>query len=369
MRFIFTTIATLIILTSVLAQSEFDPKVVILLPKSRGIEIGIEDRIESFEKHIIAAQKQYLNENRDSLLLGLEETPSIPANFKAHYTNQIDFAKELNFINSIAWSYCSSFQSFLGFNFETGLVVVENEGSVDEIESMREFAKTFQADYLLNIDTLFVSKYKKGLVIKPVFTLYDRSEDELFKIDSYEYDELNRQSFKVGKKTLNIYFQDISARSEVFNLIVNKGNKDVRAATSVKINILDSLFTVGKNNRWLKTTFSDIDVPQEHYTSGLVNPDSSRVMGFFITEVSNFQDLAGPGFKLNIVYGKTNSKKEKWSYEFVHENMYIQSEFDKEKTIRNWFLKLEDMYFMENSEIPNDKFWTDEEFLSPFAFL
>lgn len=349
---------------SVIAQSNFDPKVIVLLPKSVEIEKGLEKKIKFYEKYGVAFQKNYLLEKRDSLLSVIMENDSIPPNYKEHFKNQIDFASELNFVNNIVWNYTESFHTMLDLDFESSLVVVEKQKSFRDFDLMHEYAKANSADYLINIDSLIVSKYKRDILIKPVFTVYYQNENRLISIDPLDYDQFNRSYIKVDKKKLNIYFDDIDARTKILRIIKDNGNSQKRDLTSRKTEILDSLYIAGQENNWLKQIIQKSDIKSEFYSTGIMNSDSSKIIVFFITEgkmpIGENSELR---HKVSILYGKKDNSNE-WSFEYLQSGMYIKKELSREQEIKSRFMKLENIFFFEEEkDLLNEKFWTEELFV------
>lgn len=356
---------------SVIAQSNFDPKVIVLLPKTVEIENGLEKRIEFYEKYGVTFQKNYLSEKRDSLLSVIMENDSIPQNYKEHYKSRIDFANELNFANNIVWNYTESFHTMLDHDFDSSLVVVEKQESYTDIDLMQDYAKANNADYLINIDSLIVAKYKRDILVTPVFTIYYSYENRTIKIDPWMYNKFNKSYIMVDKKTLNIYFDDIDARSKILTIIKENGNSSKREELRIqkniyekRKNILDSLFQTGKSINRLEGFNKDsiLNTPISDLYTIVNSTKKDRYLAFFVFRKNwDYKGFRGVNDEITVIYCK--KEETNWVAEYQQLGVTKINELTHEENVKESFLKLIEMgFFKKNSIELNDAFWDNELF-------
>ncbi|MGQ1908808.1 hypothetical protein ACT3CE_03365 [Marinifilum sp. RC60d5] len=356
---------------SVSGQSKFDPKVIVLLPQSVVIEKGLEEKIDFYEKYGVAYQKNYLIEKRDSLISVIMENDSISPNYKEHYKNQIDFANELNFVNNILWSYTGSFHTILDLDFDNSLVVVGKQKSLTDFELMQEYSKNNDADYLINVDSLIVTKYKRDILVRPVFTIYYSYENKTIKIDPWKYDQLNKSYLTVGKKTLNIYFDDIDARTKILNIIKGNGNARKREELKIQKNIekqrkqiLDSLFQNGKSVKKLEGFDKDsiLNTSISNLYTTIYSADKDKYLSFFVFKKKwNYDGFGGVNDAISVIYCK--KEESNWEAEYQQYCVIKLKKLTQEEHIKTSFMNLIDMdFFKENSIELNKEFWSKELF-------
>ena len=356
---------------SVIAQRNFDPKVIVLLPKFVEIEEGLEKKIQFYEKYGVTNQKNYLIEKSDSLFSVIVENDSIPPNYKEHYKNQIDFAGELNFVNNIVWNYAESFHAFLNLDFENSLVVVHKQESYTDFDSMQVFAKANNADYLINIDSLVVTKYKRDILVTPVFTIYYSYENRAIKIDPWKYDQFNKSYLTVDKKTLKLFFDDIDARTKILRIIKENGNLSKREELKIQKNIqkkrkqiLDSLFQTGKSIKKLEGFSIDsiLNTSISNLYTTIYSAEKDKYLAFFVFKKKwNYEGYSGDNDEINVIYCKKEG--ENWVAEYQLYGSIRINELSQEENVKEVFLKLINMeFFKENSIEMNDSFWDGELF-------
>lgn len=371
MRKIFLIFNLVLLTVSLIAQNDFDPKVIVLLPKTIEIGKGLEKKIEFYEKYGVSFQKKFIGENRDSLLNVVIKNDSIPFNQKEHLKNQIDFAQELNFTNNIVWNYTESFQTILDLDFENSLVLVDTIKSLSDLELMKDFSQANKADYLINIDSLIVSKYKRDILVKPIFTVYYYKENRTIKIDPFGYDQYNKSYITVGKKTLNIYFDDIYARTDILRFIKENGDstkreelKNQKELAQKRINILDSLFQNGKTIEILRAIDKDtiLNTPISNLYTTINSVNKDRCIVFFATKKEwEYEGFGGVNDEISIIYCKKENSK--WESEYQQSGVIKINKLTQEENIKESFMRLIDMgFFKENSVELSNEFWSKELF-------
>ena len=281
-------IIVVVLAVSVHCQNNFDPKIIVLLPKSVKIDRGLEKQIKFYEKYRVEINKKYLVEKKDSLLDVISTNDSIPDNLKEHFKNQIDFAKFLNFKNQIAQNYAGSFLSFLASDFENPLVVVDTIVSFDNIDSMKYYSKINAADYLINILEFKVSKYEKNdLHIKPQFSVYDYSADKIQNIERDFSSNLNHSYITVEDTTLNLFFDDIDELTFITNFIKKRGLSEERDIDNKQINTLLYLINSGKNNKKIEQIFEKAayEFPTEKLYTTIESSSGNDFLAIFVNVV------------------------------------------------------------------------------------
>jgi len=371
MRVIIIILSFLFLSTPLIGQNNFDPKVVVLLPRVVEIEKGLEKKIEFYEEYGVDYQKEYLIEKKDSLLQVVLRNDSIPNSYKEHFINQIDFAPKLNFVNSLVWNYTESFQGILSLDFEKPLVIAGANSSFSDIELMNEFSQKNNADYLINIDSLIVSKYKRDILVKPVFTIYYQNENRVIRIDPYEYDQFNKAYITVDKKTLNIFFDDLDARSKILRIIKENGDSNKREELKTqkiieekRINILDSLFNKGKSIDELEGFNKDsiLNTPISSLYTIIYSTNKDKCLAFFVIKKKwDYEGFGGVNDEINVIYCKKEGTS--WVAEYQQLGSIKINELSQEENVKESFLKLIDMeFFEENSTKLNNDFWNNELF-------
>ncbi len=371
MRNITVLLGLIFLTTHIFGQSNFDPRIIILLPKSVEIEKGLGKQIRFYEKYGILYNKNYIIEKKDSLLNEIINSDSIPISHKEHLKNQIEFAEYLNFENSFAWKYSESFQRFLGYELENVLVTIDTSISLGKHETMMEFSQKKNADYLINIDSLIISKYNKDILVKPIFTIYYQKENRIIEIDPFEYEQYNKSSIKVDNKTLKIYSDDIDAFTKILRIIEKNGDSANReklykqkTLESKRIHVLDSLFIVGKTCDPFVNFDKDtiLSTPLSNIYTTVCSKNNERCLVFFVVKYHlKIGDIEGVHDKIDIIYCKSEGVN--WEAEYQVEGTIKISSLTQEELMRRTFRSLIDMgFFIENSIETNDEFWIKELF-------
>ena len=371
MRTLIIIFSFFLVSVSAIGQNNFDPKVIVLLPRTVEIENGLEKEIEFYEKYGISYQKNYLIEKRDSLLSAVRKNDSISLNQKEHQKNQIDFASELNFINNIVWNYTESFQNILNLDFKSPLVIVDTKKSFSDLLLMQEYSLTNNADYIVNIDSLIITKHKKDILVKPIFTIYYQKENRIIEIDPFGYDQYNKSYLTVNKKTLNIYFDDIDERTEILRIIEKNGDstrreelKQQKILEEKRINILDSLFQFGKANDKLIGFNRDtiLNTPLSGLYTTIHSTSKNRCLAFFgIKKKWDYEGFGGVNDEIIVIYCK--KVEDYWRAEYQQHGVIKINKLTQEENVKAAFMNLIEMdFFKENSIELNNEFWSKELF-------
>ena len=236
---------------------------------------------------------------------------------------------------------------------------------------MQKYSLTNNADYLVNIDSLIITNYKNDILVKPIFKIYYQKENCIIKIDPFGYKKYNKSYLKVGEKTLNIYFDDIYARTDLLKIIEKNGDstkreelKNQKILEQKRINILDSLFQYGKKNKILmnfnKDTILNTPISSLYTTINSTNKD--RCLAFFVVKKKwVYEDIGGENDEINIIFCKKVDSK--WEFEYKQYGVIKINKLTQEENVKESFMHLIDMkFFKDNSSELNDEFWSKELF-------
>lgn len=372
MRGIILLFTCVFVSITVIAQKTFDPKVIVLLPRTVEIENGLEDRISFYEKYGVSLNKNFLLEKRDSLLSSIMGNDSIPLNHKEHLKNQLDFANELNFINNITLGYAKSFHAFLDLDFENSLVIADSKKSFRDLELMQEYLLKNNGDYLVNIDSLFIRKHKNDLLVKPIFSIFYLKENNISNIKSFgQQQQYNKSYITVDNKTLNVFYDDLDAQSKIVRFI--KGNGDSIKRDSLhrrkrikekRSYILDSLFQEGKAIEKLLGFNEDkiLDTPYSSLYTTIYSDNKKQCLAFFVIKKKwNYDGFGGVNDAISVIYCK--KEESNWEAEYQQYCVIKLKKLTQEENVKASFMNLIDMdFFKENSIELNNEFWSKELF-------
>lgn len=364
---------------SIFCQESYDPKVVILSPRIIIKEPDISKDISFFDDYMISYQKKLYIEKKDSLIDSFWENDTLKANKKVHLKNIIEFAPYWNFNTHIVQRYVNSLQSILSTTFANNLVIAESEKSISGRNLIKEYAEKNSIDYVVSIDTLFVSKDRKGLYVKPILSMYDKKANQHIDLHSNLKRQFNIQYVTIKKKhliytkktTKYLFYDDIESYSKLVNYIQDNGDftkrkeiNDSKELEQKRLNKLDSLFKVSKkfDIDFLQNKDSILKTPTSAITTIISSKNKDRAIAYFARkEELNYKELSGIHDVISIIY--CNKQNQKIEHKYLIFRSMSFKEISMEEKVKEEFMKLVDMnFFKENSCELNDEFWEKELF-------
>ncbi len=371
MKRIYIIVIVLIVVFQGFTQSKFDPRIIVLSPSKVIKGKRTSKQVSFYEKYNVAVMKNYLLENKDSLLLVISNDDSIPLNHKEHLLNQINFASHLNFENKISQSIASSFQTFLHDKFDIPLVTVDRHISSISKESLKKYANNRGADYIISIDSLTVEKFRKDIIVTPMYSVYYQLEDTLVSIKLFDENSFNKTTLKSDNKSLTVFFRDVETRTEIVKLITNYG--DLKSRENIyeqkllkieRLKVLDSLFVECKDNKLPNTIIEDSILKTKALALHTVmySKDHNKLLAFFITEEAwEFQGRRDTNDMVTVIYGK--KVNDSWEFEYVLYGTIKLDNRNKDLHVKESFIGLASMQFFKEGKLElNKEFWERELF-------
>lgn len=368
---------------SIFCQNSFDPKVVVFSPRIIITEAGINKEIDFFDHYMISNRRNHYIEKKDSLIDALLKKDSIKANEKEHLKNIIEFAPHWSFNTNLVHRYVESMQSILNITFDNHLVIANSDKSILDSAALKEYTVKNGIDYIVNIDTIFISRDRKGILIRPVLSLYDKKLNQHIDFQSTSTQRFNSQYITIKKKhllftqktTKYLFYGDIESYSDLFKYIQNNGDStkrkeinDSQELEQNRLKILDGLFQTGKNigSDFLQKKDSILSTPTSTIYTALSSKDKNKYIAFFVRKQEyKFQYMSGIQDAVSIIYCKKENQN--WEYRYLVKWIMSFKEISQEEKVRNEFMKLIDMnFFKENSFELNDEFWEKEQFLKHY---
>lgn len=371
MKTILFTLGLLCISMTNLCQNSFDPKVVVLSPRVIISESGLDKNVDFFEQYLISYEKNFYVEKRDSLIGVLLKNDTIKTNEREHLKNIIEFAPYWNFNTEIVHKYVQSMQSVLSLTFDNHLVIADSCKSISESSVLKEYAEKKAIDYIVNIDTIFLSKCKNGIMIKPALSVYYKKEDQYLDLHTNFNQRPNVFYVKVKKKKKYIFYDDMTPFSNLMNFIRVNGDstKRIEIASSKELetkrsNILDSLFQTGKrySSEFLQKKDTILQTPTSSICTVLRSKDGDKIIAYFVGKQEyKFEHMSGVQDAVSIIFCKKVNQN--WEYQYVSIIMSFKEITQEEKVLIEFMKLIKLNFFKENSYELNDKFWDEELFL------
>lgn len=367
---------------SIFCQETFDPKVVVFSPRIVITETGISKDISFFDHYMISPQKNHLINKKDSLIDVVLKNDTLKTNEKAHLKNIIEYAPYWDFNTNMVNKYVNSLQSILNITYKNDLVIAASEKSISDVDIKRAYAEKNSFDYIISIDTLFISKARKGLYIKPILSLYDKKGKQNIDLHSTYKDRFNveyitikkKQLFHTKKTTKYLFYDDIESFSTLVNYIKYNGDSLKRNETNnlkdleeKRINKLDSLFETGKkfDKDLLQNKDSILGLPTSAIITIISSRNKDKALAYFIRkEKIHYKEFSDSLDVVSVIY--CNRQKQQTEYKYLIKSGSFQ-EISIEEKVKTEFNNLIEMnFFKENSSELNDEFWDKELFLNLF---
>ncbi|NPD48295.1 hypothetical protein [Lentimicrobium sp. S6] len=351
-------ILTVWILITVLgfSQEKYNLKTIILLPENVKIDNQAKENIDFYTKYILSPQRLRIISNEDSLKVEILNNNSLTKLEKDRYINQIEFAKYLNFENSIIQDYSNTLQELTEIDLPNSIILTATEKSTTKLEELIILSEKYHTDLIISVVGLDVSEYKNGLLIKPRFSVYTKSNNSVKIIKPFvEYDNYNKKYITVKERTLNIYSDDIDYLSQLNDLIrkeyeINKLHSilDIRNQKSIFSKNINN----GKNNHKIKGILVDNNkLENGKFYSVLVSKNSNEFVAF-ITGNEKMKSLG----HLIIVTGKKKDNSE-WDFKYNEKIVLLKEELNDNNIKELLFEKYKSKYFLDNSIDINNEFW------------
>ncbi|MEZ5083675.1 MAG: hypothetical protein R2750_09515 [Bacteroidales bacterium] len=346
------------ILISILgfSQEKYNLKTIILLPENVKIDNQAKENIDFYTKAILSPQLLRIISKEDSLKVEILNNNKLTEIEKDRYINSIEFAKYLNFENSIIQDYANTLQELTETDLPNSIILTATEKSTTNLDELIILSKKHHSDLIISVVGMDISEYNNDLLIKPKFSVYTKSNNNVKTINPFiKYDNYNKRYITVKNRTLNIYSNDIDYLTQL-NELIRKEYEIKRLHSILDIRNQKNIFTKnidkGKSNQKIKGILIDNnELENGELYSVLVSENSTEFIAFIMGN-ENSKSLG----HLKIISGKTSLNNE-WNFKYKEKIVLLREELNDKNIKELLFEKYKSTYFLGNTTDLNNEFW------------
>lgn len=365
-------------------QTNYEPQILILAPNKVKYE-------KEFEKEINDLNELYKkNINYEAQLKNLtsDEFKKQPKNIQLMMTSEVEYAKNMNFINATS-SICEQFLAYRFIEKFPDLMIILKDIKIDgQLSNLKNVSEKYNLQYVLNFSDIEFYKENQTNFAKVKSQLYDKSTNELL-IDTTFVGDWNNPGFEFACSDSSLSCTINNALSQLLENVVYTISSNSPKLKKERVLRKERIDEINKN--YLNKPFdknlitniipkNDSSINQNNLYQLLVSNDKMKVVGFYIENVNkqnfkqlnenkqdkniniiNEKDIKDEGYLDNIpqTYAyivKAVKYKNKWYYE--KSNVTYFEPKDNEGGRLQFLNNLQEWgFFKDNSISFNQDFW------------
>ncbi len=365
-----------------IAQINFDPSVVILVPNEVEADKSTEKEISGFNEKLSAQLANQPNQNNELK----EQLKGQPENIGLMMKNNMDFSKSIDFYSMIS-SITEQFLQYRFFEtFPNLLILAKHEKSDGYPKSLTSIAEKYKAQFVINFKKVKTFKSKESKVLELDIQIFDRHSNSTILDRKYAGEETNPGfEFACENGTISCCANN-AIKSFIYDAIkvIAENSPTLKRKNQVekdRNSILVNDYYPKSANKLILPKIKDTDttINKQSFYQGFMNKENNKFIAFFAEnstgkDFKEFKDKYGdknitigenyftnpPNMYCFIVYGI--KYQEKWYYKkdkIVH---FKASDFEQGKL--EYFVNLKKWdFFAEDSNKPSDNFWETNFFI------
>src|SRR5690554_4168859 len=290
-----TTIG-LFLFTTVYAQDNYEPTILILSPNTTTADKELKKVIKDFNKEVKQSQEKTVKESEEALA----EIGDRAENIKIMYQKKIEFSKDMDFYSMIP-SIAEGYLQYRFYERFTNLLIYainqKSNGSIDELSTL---ADNHKMQYILNfpkVNSLVENGAKKSTI---TVQLYDNIQKQILFEKEYTGDDRNPGfEFACSDSSLQCTFNNAlsQALGEVI-YVVASNNPTIIKEKQLAQERADALFTtyypkIPASEIVEIISKNDTSISTDGFYHGFMDESKTKFIGFFAynSSANSFSDV------------------------------------------------------------------------------